>query len=42
MESALTREKISKNPYVREEVVIEENPVTETRQLPEETSSCIA
>ena len=44
METALTREKveISKNPYVREELVIEENPITETRKVPEQTSSCIA
>lgn len=38
---ALTQEKIeiSKNPHVREEIVIEKKPVTEIRQVSEETSS---
>ena len=29
---------ISKNPYVREEMVIEKKPITETRQVSEEMS----
>ena len=41
MKTALTQEKIeiSKNPHVREEIVIEKKPVTEIRQVSEETSS---
>lgn len=41
MKTVLTQEKmeISKNPYVREEMVIEKKPITETRQVSEETSS---
>lgn len=41
MKMALTQEKIeiSKNLYVREEIVIEKKLVTEIRQVSEETSS---